>query len=128
MTCSETTCPCEFGVPYPEHCQKIHLTGAGLGVSAEQLMRARYSAYVLELRPFLLESWHPDTRPVVLEFDPNIEWMGLEVIDTVAGGAFDTSGVVEFRARFMRNGEPMELHERSTFQRIDGRWLYVQGD
>ena len=128
MMDSETTCPCECGLPYAEHCQKIHVAGAGLGVSAEQLMRARYSAYVLHLRPFLLESWHPDTRPVALEFDQNIEWIGLEIVDTVAGGALDTSGVVEFRARFTRSGEPLELHERSSFAQVDGRWLYIDGE
>lgn len=91
-------------------------------------MRARYSAYALELRPFLLDSWHPETRPAALDFDPNIEWLGLEILDTVAGGALDTAGIVEFRARFTRSGEPLELHERSSFERIDGRWVYVNGD
>ncbi len=128
MANSETTCPCEIGVPYAEHCQRIHLAGAGLGTNAEQLMRARYAAYVLQLRPFLMDSWHPDTRPQVLEFDPNIEWIGLEIMDTVAGGALDSTGVVEFRARFTRSGEPLELHERSSFVRVDGRWVYLDGD
>ena len=99
-----------------------------MGTTAEQLMRARYAAYVLELGEFLLESWHPDTRPAALDFDPNIDWVGLEIIDTVAGGALDTTGVVEFRARFTRSGEPLELHERSSFERVDGRWLYIDGE
>lgn len=90
-------------------------------------MRARYSAYVRHLRRFLLDTWHPDTRPERLEFDPGFEWLGLEVVDSVAGGPLDSTGIVEFRARFARGGEHLELHERSTFERLGGKWVYVAG-
>lgn len=124
----ETTgqqCWCGVETAYPDHCEKVHRGGAGLGFSAEALMRARYSAYVLHLGAFLLESWHPDTRPPAMSFDAGTEWLGLEVITTEAGGALESSGIVEFKARFQRGGELLELHERSTFQRLDGQWLYV---
>ena len=90
-------------------------------------MRARYSAYVLHNRAFLLESWHPDTRPAVLSFDPDVEWLELEVVDTEAGTGLDTTGVVAYRARLLRNGEPFEIQERSSFVRLDGGWVYVDG-
>ena len=88
-------------------------------------MRARYSAYVLHDRDFLLMTWHDDTRPSVLSFDDGLEWVGLEIVDIDKGSALDRDGVVEFRARFIRRGEHLELHERSAFVRIDGRWVYV---
>jgi len=109
-------CLCGYESSYPDHCAIVHETGAGLGVSAESLMRARYSAYVLHRREFLLSSWHPDTRPEQLEFDPALTWLGLEIVDTKAGSGLDTTGVVEFKARFERGG------------RIDGRWVYVDGE
>ncbi len=120
-------CPCGIGVPYADHCQRVHAGGAGLGVSAESLMRARYVAYGMQNRSFLLDSWHPDTRPAELDFDPTIAWLGLEVVATEAGSGLDTTGVVEFKARFSRNGEPLELHERSSFMRLDGDWVYIDG-
>jgi SEC-C motif-containing protein len=120
-------CPCGFAAPYAEHCGRIHLDGAGLGATAEALMRARYSAYVLQDRSFLLASWHPDTRPTSIDFDDHIEWLDLEIVDTESGGALDSAGVVEFRARFSRSGEHLELHERSSFARAAGLWLYVSG-
>ena len=91
-------------------------------------MRARYSAYVLGDTAFLLRSWHPDVRPATVSFDPDLEWLGLDVERTEAGGAFDTEGVVEFRARFRRGDDHLELHEVSTFTRVDGSWVYVAGD
>ncbi len=90
-------------------------------------MRARYSAYTLADRPFLLASWHPDTRPATLEFSPDQQWHGLEIVDTERGGPLDTEGWVEFRARFRRGGEHYELRERSRFLRVDGQWLYLDG-
>lgn len=128
MTKNDGECPCGAGATYATHCERIHTSGAGLGVTAEALMRARYTAYVQHNRTFLLTSWHPDTCPSSLVFDPAIEWVGLEIVDTEAGGPLDTAGVVEFRARFVRGDEHLELHERSSFLRIDGRWVYVAGD
>ena len=91
-------------------------------------MRARYSAYVMGDTEFLLRSWHPTTRPATVSFDPDLEWLGLEIERTEAGGGFDTEGVVEFRARFRRGDEHLELHEESSFTRVDGSWVYVAGD
>jgi len=105
----------------------VHANGAGLGVTAEALMRARYSAYVLELGAFVLSSWHPDTRPASVEFSTDVAWLGLEVVRTERGGALDSTGAVEFRARFERSGAKLELHEFSTFERVDGHWMYRDG-
>lgn len=118
-------CHCGVTLAYASHCETVHRGGAGLGVTAESLMRARYSAYVLHLGDFLLESWHVDSRPGKLTFDDGTDWLGLEVLATEAGGALDSTGMVEFKARFRRGGQNLELHEASTFLRIDGRWVYV---
>lgn len=124
-------CPCGHPVSFDECCAKVHAKGAGLGTTAEMLMRARYSAYALADNGFLLRSWHPDTRPAEIapDADPNsgITWLGLDVIDTDAGTAFDQVGEVEFKARFRRGKEHLELHERSTFARLEGNWVYIDG-
>jgi len=91
-------------------------------------MRSRYSAYVRRDEDYLLRSWHVDTRPDSVSFDPNLEWLGLEVVATTAGTGFDADGTVEFRARFRRGSEHLELHEVSSFSRVDGVWVYVHGE
>jgi len=120
-------CPCGADLVYQRHCGKIHDAGAGLGTTAESLMRARYCAYVKRLDSFLLESWHPTTRPDSVTFDPDLQWLGLEVVSTERGGALDTAGEVEFVARFRRGGQFFELQERSRFERLAGLWHYLDG-
>ena len=59
---------------------------------------------------------------------PSVEWVGLEILDTVNGGVDDDAGVVEFTARYRKDGALLAHRERSNFRREEGRWLYVDGD
>ena len=120
-------CACGSNDPYSDCCGPIHSSGAGFGTSAEALMRARYSAYVMKDRPFILSSWHPDTRPPTVTFSPQQEWLGLTIEHTHRGGPLDTEGTVEFIAKFRHGAEFFELHELSSFERVDGQWLYTAG-
>lgn len=96
--------------------------------TAEALMRSRFDAFRRGDRDWLLATWHPSTRPDDLDLADNPRWRGLQIVDTRAGGPGDTTGVVEFRATYLVDGELGILHERSRFVREDGRWLYVDGD
>jgi SEC-C motif-containing protein len=78
-------------------------------------MRSRYAAFVRGDVEHLVSTWHPDTRPTALELDPSRQWTGLDVLDRVGGGLFDTEGVVEFRAHHRDGGRPGSQHERSRF-------------
>jgi SEC-C motif-containing protein len=92
--------------------------------TAEELMRSRYTAYVLDDVDHVFRSWHPATRPDDLEQLPRVEWVGLEILETADGGPGDDLGVVEFRASYAGGA----LHERSRFVRRAGRWVYLDGD
>ena len=91
-------------------------------------MRSRFSAFALGERDYLLGSWHPRTRPVDLELDDQLRWIHLEVVSTTDGGLLDQTGTVEFRAHYRAGGSRGILRERSRFARVDGRWVYVDGD
>jgi SEC-C motif-containing protein len=86
-------------------------------------MRSRYSAFVKRDVAYLLRTWHPRTRPERLDLDPRMPWTGLEILDASDGSAFHSTGTVTFRASY-RGGS---LHERSRFERVDGVWVYVDG-
>jgi len=91
-------------------------------------MRSRYSAFARGLASYLVATWHPSTRPRALDLDGDTVWRRLQIVDTVAGGADDDVGVVEFRASYRGPDGAGLLHERSRFARVDGRWAYLDGD
>ena len=55
-------CPCHSDHLFAECCQPL-LDGKTMAATPEQLMRSRFSAYVLHNWHYLLKSWHPDSRP-----------------------------------------------------------------
>lgn len=122
-------CPCGSGRPYGCCCGLCH-RGAAVPETAEQLMRSRYTAYVLIDQAYLIQTWHSTSRPSRLELDDSasIKWLGLKIKDTQGGQAGDVEGVVEFVARYRVGGKAVRLHERSRFVREAGRWWYVAGD
>jgi len=90
-------------------------------------MRSRYSAYVLGLGDYLLDTWHPSTRPASIEPNPpGLRWLGLELRRHLATDA--DHATVEFVARSRLHGRASRLHETSRFVREDGRWRYLDGD
>lgn len=97
-------------------------------MTAVALMRSRYAAFVRSDADYLRRTWHESTRPAEVTPDPAIRWTRLRVLDVVAGGATDDTGVVEFRAHYRIGDEPHVLHERSTFERVRGAWTHVSGD
>ncbi|WP_316754864.1 YchJ family protein [Streptomyces herbicida] len=117
------TCPCGLSEPYAECCGRYHC-GDAAAPTAEALMRSRYSAFVKRDSGYLLRTWHPRTRPEQLDLDPGMKWTGLEVPGATDGSAFHSTGTVTFRASY-RGGS---LHERSRFERVDGVWVYVDGE
>jgi len=90
-------------------------------------MRSRFTAFALRDAAYLRASWHPSTRPAVLDLDDDLVWKRLVIVDRVAGGPFDREGVVEFEAFFRQGAERGSLHERSRFVREGRSWLYLDG-
>lgn len=121
-------CPCGLPAPYEACCGRWHAGPQRLRApTAQALMRSRYSAYVRGLTDYLLETWHPRTRPSALTLDePGLRWLGLEVRRAAEDGG--DRATVEFVARSKQGGRAHRLHEVSRFERVDGRWLYVEAD
>ncbi|MCV7067767.1 YchJ family protein [Mycolicibacterium farcinogenes] len=124
---SDERCPCGTGHAYADCCGPLH-AGTRPAATAVALMRSRFSAFAVGDADYLLISWHPDTRPADLSLDETIVWRRLQIVDTDAGGEDDPTGVVEFRAQYVHGGTRHILHERSRFERVKGRWRYLDGD
>jgi len=120
-------CPCGSGKTFTECCEPVHQASTH-AATAEQLMRSRYSAFVVDNLDYLLQSWHPSTRPVSINpNEPGLCWQQLEIISTHGGQTNDEQGEVEFIAHYMLNGQAQQLHERSRFVRVDKQWTYLDG-
>ena len=102
-------CVCGSGRAADACCARFH--AGEPAPTPEALMRSRYSAFVLDLREYLLATWHPSQRPATLDFEAGAKWLGLQV------KAFQPTGAamaeVEFVARFRVGGRAVRLHERS---------------
>jgi SEC-C motif domain protein len=124
-------CPCGKGIPYSECCQPI-ISGTRTAETAEELMRARYAAYVNAETEFLYETTHPHHRKGydhagTKQWAETSEWLGLEIIDIHKGGSDDSVGEVEFIARFREKAVACSHHECGHFKREGGRWYFTEG-
>lgn len=117
-------CPCHSGKSYADCCQPLHLGQAA--PDAERLMRSRYSAYALKLPEYILQTWHPETRPASLSGEElnGIKWLKLEVLSHQLTD--DTHAEVVFIATYQSSkNKKSQLSEHSSFLRTNDRWLYV---
>ena len=122
----QTACPCGSRTDYV-HCCGRYLNAGYVPQTAEQLMRSRYTGFAVCDEPYLLATWHPDTRPSQVRLDEQQRWLGLNIRATEEGGVDDSFGTVEFVARFKVAGKGERLHEISRFEKIEGRWYYLDG-
>jgi SEC-C motif-containing protein len=125
------TCPCGRGETLEACCGPV--LGGAAAATAEDLMRSRYTAYVLANIDHVVATHDPATRDTVDRaaseaWAKQSTWLGLDIVATEAGGADDTTGMVEFVAKFSLAGRVQQHHERSRFRKEDGRWYYVDGD
>jgi len=119
-------CPCGSDNTY-EKCCGVYIEG-GKAPTAKDLMKSRYAAYVKQNEQYLLDTWHPSTRPEKLNFgQDSAKWFNLKISSTTKGGENDDEGTVEFVARFKLQGKGDGLHEVSQFSKVDGCWYYVGG-
>lgn len=111
------SCPCG-GQDYESCCGRF-IDHGEVPQTAEQLMRSRYTAYVLRREPYLKATWHASTRPSedVVQ-DDGTKWLGLEVKKHVPAG---DAATVEFVARCKTGARAHRMHEISNFVREDGR-------
>jgi SEC-C motif-containing protein len=133
-------CPCGGAAPglkpgakaprFADCCGRF-IDGGEATPTALELMRSRYSAYVLGDVRYLRATWDAATCPADLDVDPAAadapRWLGLQIKRFAP--LDDTHAVVEFVARYKVGGRAERLHEVSRFVRGDDRrWRYIDGD
>jgi SEC-C motif-containing protein len=123
-------CPCTSGALFADCCQPI-ISGERESRTAEELMRARYSAFATGAIDFIVASTHARTRPeieipYITEWSQTSTWRGLQIFDTKL--VTEDKAYVSFEAQFSQDGKDRSHREKSLFEREDGRWFFVTGE
>lgn len=124
-------CYCCSNKPFTHCCEPI-IMGNKIAETAEQLMRSRYSAYVVANINYLLNSHHRLTRPTkdrksILKWTKSVKWLKLEIVQIQTGQVNDNDGYVEFKAFYAENGSIECIHENSYFVKENSLWYYKSG-
>ncbi len=89
-------------------------------------MRSRYSAFALGKVDYLLQTSAPERhaaneRALLEDSCNNTHWLALHILKAA-------ENTVEFSAFYEDDSGVEQLHECSTFERRDGRWIYLSGE
>lgn len=124
-------CPCTSKKPYDRCCGPFH-AGAAAPETAEQLMRSRFSAYAMAKVDYLIAT-RPEAkraeenREELAEYCKSVSCVSLKIVSKDKGGKADDTGVVTFHASIQTQGRRSLHIETSTFERENGKWVYVDG-
>lgn len=125
-------CPCGSGRKYKTCCRPLHRGQPA--PSPEALMRARYTAYTLDLADYIVATTHPggpmweSDRDAWLAsihtFSATTAFSELQVLGSRAAG---DRGTVLFQCVLTQGGAQRVFSEDSVFVRHAGRWTYHSG-
>lgn len=118
-------CPCGSNSSL-ETCCLPYIKFQKQPLTAESLMRSRYTAYTLHEANYLVDTTAPlsrryTTKAAILDWAKQNSWVKLEVVA-------HTETTVTFKAYYFDNKGCLQEHfEKSTFIFQNGRWYYVDG-
>lgn len=118
-------CYCDSRRKFSECCEPF-LTHSLKPSTPKELMRSRYSAYVLGDGAYLVattveENRYEDDIKLIQEFSSSVVWLKLDIISEI-------ENIVEFKA-YYRDADGVKVqHERSSFIFKDEMWLYRDGE
>jgi SEC-C motif domain protein len=121
-------CPCGSGQPLSACCARYH--NGDLPSTAQALMRSRYSAYVLGLIDYLVDSTLPVQqtqldRAAISAWSSQSQWLGLEVQSSQLLPGQPAHARVSFIAHWQDEGGKQAQHEHSAFVQIAQRWYFL---
>lgn len=125
-------CPCFSMKEYNNCCKPLH-EGA-IPQNALQLMRSRYSAYVLNISEYIVATTHPASpqysenkfswKRSISQFSRSSTFHNLEILDFKEKYTLAT---VTFIAHLSQKGRDASFTEKSYFEKVSDRWFYLGG-
>ncbi len=118
-------CPCCSEKKYADCCKPYH--DGALPPTALALMRSRYSAYALGKVQYIIDTTHPQSpyfekdlkkwRRAISQFCKSTQFLKLEIV------SFGEDWV-----HFIAHLSHGLLDEKSQFQKVGEKWLYLKGE
>lgn len=97
-------------------------------------MRSRYAAYALGKVSYIINTQHPSAqtqksdvktyRKALKQFCEQTQFVGLHILKQITQAP--TQATVTFHAVLLQNGQDASFTERSLFEKVNGRWVYVK--
>jgi len=121
-------CPCGSKKTFDNCCFKVITTKKA--VTAEQLMRSRYSAYATNNAQYIFDTYASSSKKeqslkAISQWAKQCKWISLSIKSTTTHG---DDATVEFIAHYVQNSTLYQLHENSNFIKTDEHWYYVDGE
>jgi len=95
-------------------------------------MRSRYSAYYLSNAKYIIKTTHPlnidyqndfiSWEKDILDFSTNYTFEKLDILEFIESEA---TSFVTFRAQITCEGNDHTFCEKSSFEKINNKWLYL---
>ena len=128
MTTTNKNCFCGKTSVFERCCQPI-ITGKVAAQNAEELMRSRFSAYVIKDYAYILLTYTTEQRGKLTVSElansaKGTQWLSLQVLSHHSEA--DTAQV-EFKAYYQIDQDYYVMHELSDFVRVQKKWLYSTG-
>jgi len=123
------SCPCQSGLAYASCCEP-YILQVNKPDTAEQLMRARYTAHTVANIDYIVKTHHPVSRSDIdaastAKWARESDWLGLEIRSVEGGQAKDRRARVEFMASYRdSNGQRRGHHEIALFDKHNGDWYF----
>lgn len=127
------SCPCGSGNKYKKCCQVFHK--GKIPSNALELMKSRYSAYVVGDAKYIMKTTHinnPDFTLLkeqwekdILEFCNGTRFEKLDIINFIDA---DNESFVEFKVTMYIKDKDSSFIEKSRFLKENNIWKYVDGE
>ncbi|RYY78025.1 MAG: YchJ family protein [Moraxellaceae bacterium] len=121
-------CPCGSLQSYRQCCQPLH-ESSQVAISAEQLMRSRYAAFVMGEIDYIVQTTVPAQQGLldvqaITDWSQQNQWLGLSIIASQPD-VKPRHAHVEFVARFKDQQGEQQHRELSSFVHSGTRWYFL---
>jgi|TARA_B110000902_G_scaffold234813_1_gene279682 SEC-C motif-containing protein len=128
LTDIDKNCFCGNKLTFERCCQPI-INGEVDAINAEELMRSRFTAYVVKNYHYILQTYVSDKRTKLtisklLDSAQDTQWLSLKVL---AHHSQKNTAQVEFKAYYQIHNVYYVMHELSGFIFESGKWVYNSG-